>query len=160
MAPPSITSSAAWASWAWARTLTASTRSQSSVVVPLKALAARPQDAFDQKSSDDVMKSLFNSTATDSSHVTIKAPDIAENGAVVPITVRTDLANAESVSIIVPNNPNPLAASFTLTPESGGLVSTRIKMGKTSDVTAVVKAGGKLYSAKKEVKVTIGGCGG
>lgn len=130
------------------------------LVVPLKALAARPQGAFDQKSSDDVMKALFESTATESSHVTIKAPDIAENGAVVPITVRTDLPNAESVSIIVPNNPNPLAASFSLTPESGGLVSTRIKMGKTSDVTAVVKAGGKLYSAKKEVKVTIGGCGG
>jgi len=107
-----------------------------------------------------VMKTLFNETATDSSHVSIKAPDIAENGAVVPITVKTDIAGAESVSIIVLNNPNPLVASFDLTPSSGGLVSTRIKMGKTSDVTAVVKAGGKLYSATKEVKVTIGGCGG
>jgi sulfur-oxidizing protein SoxY len=66
----------------------------------------------------------------------------------------------ESISIIVPNNPNPLAATFKLTPSSGGLVSTRIKMGKTSEVHAVVMAGGKLYSASKEVKVTIGGCGG
>ena len=130
------------------------------LVVPLKAFAARPKAAFGAEKYDDVMNTLFNSTTTDSSHVSIKAPDIAENGAVVPITVKTDLANAESVSIIVPNNPNPLAASFELTPSSGGLVSTRIKMAKTSDVHAVVKAGGKLYSASKEVKVTIGGCGG
>ena len=130
------------------------------LVAPLKALAARPEGAFGEGSANDVMKALFDSTETDSSHVVIKAPDIAENGAVVPITITTDLANAESVSIIVPNNPNPLAASFSLTPNSGGLVSTRIKMAKTSDVTAVVKAGGKLYSATKEVKVTIGGCGG
>ena len=130
------------------------------LMVPLKVFAARPTEAFDANKYDDVMNTLYNSTTTDSSHVSIKAPDIAENGAVVPITVRTDLANAESVSIIVPNNPNPLAASFDLTPSSGGLVSTRIKMGKTSEVQAVVKAGGKLYSASKEVKVTIGGCGG
>ena len=130
------------------------------LVVPLKVFAARPKEAFGAEKYDDVMNTLYNSTTTDSSHVSIKAPDIAENGAVVPITVRTDLANAESVSIIVPNNPNPLAASFELTPSSGGLVSTRIKMGKTSEVHAVVKAGGKLYSATKEVKVTIGGCGG
>ncbi len=130
------------------------------LVVPLKVFAARPKAAFGAEKYDDVMNTLYSSTTTDSSHVSIKAPDIAENGAVVPITVKTDLANAESVSIIVPNNPNPLAASFELTPSSGGLVSTRIKMAKTSDVHAVVKAGGKLYSASKEVKVTIGGCGG
>ena len=130
------------------------------LVAPLKVFAARPKDAFGADNHDDVMNSLYNSTSTDSSHVTIKAPDIAENGAVVPITVTTDLPNAESVSIIVANNPNPLAASFALTASSGGLVSTRIKMGKTSDVQAVVMAGGKLYSATKEVKVTIGGCGG
>ena len=130
------------------------------LVAPLKVFAARPMNAFGAESHDDVMKALYNSTSTDSSHVTIKAPDIAENGAVVPITVTTDLPNAESVSIIVLNNPNPLAASFALTAASGGLVSTRIKMGKTSEVQAVVMAGGKLYSATKEVKVTIGGCGG
>ena len=130
------------------------------LVVPLKVFAARPKEAFGAEKYDDVMNALFSSTNTDSSHVSIKAPDIAENGAVVPITVRTDLANAESISIIVPNNPNPLAASFKLTSSSGGLVSTRIKMGKTSEVQAVVMAGGKLYSASKEVKVTIGGCGG
>ncbi len=130
------------------------------LVVPLKVFAARPQEAFGADKYDDVMNSLFNSTKTDRSHVTIKAPDIAENGAVVPITVKADLAGVESVSIIVPNNPNPLAASFELTPSSGGMVSTRIKMAETSDVHAVVKAGGKLYSASKEVKVTIGGCGG
>ena len=130
------------------------------LVMPLKVFAARPGGAFDAEKPDDVMNSLYNSTSTDSSRVTIKAPDIAENGAVVPITVKTDLPNAESVSIIVAKNPNPLAATFALTSSSGGLVSTRIKMGKTSDVKAVVMAGGKLYSANKEVKVTIGGCGG
>ncbi len=130
------------------------------LAVPLKVFAARPREAFGADKYDDVMNSLFNSTKTNRSHVTIKAPDIAENGAVVPITVKTDLAGVESVSIIVPNNPNPLAASFELTPSSGGMVSTRIKMAETSDVHAVVKAGGKLYSASKEVKVTIGGCGG
>lgn len=130
------------------------------LVAPLKVFAARPKEAFGAEKFDDVMNTLYNSTATDSSHVSIKAPDIAENGAVVPITVKTDLADVESISIIVPNNPNPLAASFKLTSRSGGLVSTRIKMGKTSEVLAVVKAGGKLYSASKEVKVTIGGCGG
>ena len=71
-----------------------------------------------------------------------------------------DIANAESVSIIAEHNPAPLAASFDLSENSGGLVSTRIKMGKTSPVHAVVKAGGELYRVSREVKVTIGGCGG
>ena len=96
----------------------------------------------------------------DSADITIKAPDIAENGAVVPITVKYNLPNAESVAIVVDKNPNPLAAAFALTPNSGGLVSTRIKMLKTSMVHAVIKTDGKLLKASKEVKVTIGGCGG
>jgi len=92
--------------------------------------------------------------------VKIKAPDIAENGAVVPITVSSTLPDIESISIIAAKNPSPLAASFQLSSMSEGYVSTRIKMGKTSNVIAVVKSGGKLYSATQEVKVTIGGCGG
>ena len=131
------------------------------VLVPFRAFAARPKPAFESESVDDALTNLYGSSAvTDSDQIQIKAPDIAENGAVVPITVRFKLENAESVSIIAEKNPSPLAASFQLSPSSGGLVSTRIKMGETSPVHAIVKAGDTLYRASKEVKVTIGGCGG
>lgn len=131
------------------------------LVLPLRAFAARPRSAFESDSMDEALTRLFGSTAvTDSDQVRIKAPDIAENGAVVPITVRFDVANAESVSVITENNPSPLAASFQLTESSGGLVSTRIKMGETSPVHAIVKAGDTLYRASTEVTVTVGGCGG
>ena len=98
--------------------------------------------------------------STSSDLVKLKAPAIAENGAVVPITVSTDLPDVTNISVLVNENPNPLAASFDLTPVSVPNVSTRLKMGKTTMVTALVMAGGKLYSVEKEVKVTIGGCGG
>jgi sulfur-oxidizing protein SoxY len=92
--------------------------------------------------------------------INIKAPDIAENGAVVPITISTDMEGIESIALIAEKNPVPLVASFDLGTGAQGFVATRIKMGKTGDVVAVVKSGGKLYSARKGVKVTIGGCGG
>ena len=131
------------------------------LLLPLRALAARPKSAFESASKDDALTELYGTSATtETDKIRIKAPDIAENGAVVPITVKFDIANAESVSIIAEHNPAPLAASFELSDSSGGLVSTRIKMGKTSPVHAVVKAGDTLYRASKEVKVTIGGCGG
>ena len=95
-----------------------------------------------------------------SDKISIRAPDIAENGAVVPIQVTSDIANIESINIIAEKNAAPLTASFVLGPGAEGFVSTRIKMGKTSRVIAVVKADGKLHSIDKEVKVTIGGCGG
>jgi sulfur-oxidizing protein SoxY len=126
-----------------------------------RALLAWPAKAFEAKSSSDAMDALFGSTdATESSAVVLGAPDIAENGAVVPISVSSTLDKVESISIIVDKNPSPLAASFDLGPGAVADVSTRLKMGKTSNVIAVVKADGKLYSAQKEVKVTIGGCGG
>jgi sulfur-oxidizing protein SoxY len=88
-------------------------------------------------------------------------PEIAENGAVVPVGVATTLAGASTISIAVSNNSTPLAASFTLSEATIPNVSTRIKMAKTAEVVAVVKtADGSTYVAKKEVKVTIGGCGG
>ena len=131
------------------------------VLLPLRAFAARPKAAFDSTTRDDALTQLYGTSETvETDRIRIKAPDIAENGAVVPITVKFDIANAESVSIIAENNPAPLAASFELSEHSGGLVSTRIKMGKTSPVHAVIKAGDKVYRATKEVKVTIGGCGG
>src|SRR5690606_5795668 len=92
--------------------------------------------------------------------IQIRAPDIAENGNVVPITVETNIANIESISILTEQNASPLTASFVLGAGADGFVATRMKMGKTSDVIAVVKADGKLHSTRKEVKVTIGGCGG
>jgi len=92
--------------------------------------------------------------------IKIKAPDIAENGAVVPITVSTGMAGVESISVLASGNGTPLVASFTLGSGAEAYASTRIKMAKTSDVVALVKANGKLFSNKKQVKVTIGGCGG
>jgi sulfur-oxidizing protein SoxY len=126
-----------------------------------RTLLAWPKSAFESDSTDGVMKALYGATsATPSDAVVLTAPDIAENGAVVPITVSTTLDGAESIGIIVTENPSPLVASFDLTTDAVAEVSTRIKMGKTSDVVAVVKANGQLYSASKNVKVTIGGCGG
>jgi sulfur-oxidizing protein SoxY len=128
---------------------------------PRAVLAAWPTDAFKAKSVDESLSSLYGSSdAAASDKVSLKAPDIAENGAVVPITVESDIANAESVSLYVSANPLPLTSSYALGSGTEGYIATRIKMGKTSNVVAVVKAGGKLYSATKEVKVTIGGCGG
>ena len=128
---------------------------------PLAAMAQWPKTAFESKSVDDAIKALLgDADAAPSDKITLKAPDIAENGAVVPIGVSTDIENVESISILVANNPSPLAASFDISPDAMADVSTRIKMGKTSDVIAVVKADGKAYSVSKEVKVTIGGCGG
>ncbi|MBF2761195.1 MAG: thiosulfate oxidation carrier protein SoxY [Ectothiorhodospiraceae bacterium AqS1] len=131
------------------------------LLAPLRAFGSRPESAFDSESTDDALEKLFGSAdLTETDRIKIKAPEIAENGAVVPITVNFDIENAESVSIIAENNPAPLAASFDLTPNSAGLVSTRIKMGKTSPIHAVIKAGDTIYHASREVKVTIGGCGG
>jgi sulfur-oxidizing protein SoxY len=131
------------------------------LLTPRMVLAAWPKSAFEAKTVDDAVNGLYgSSTLSGSDKIKIKAPDIAENGAVVPISITTDIAGAESISMIVEKNATPLAASFVLGTGAEGYVSTRIKMGKTSSVLAVVKAGDKLHSASKEVKVTIGGCGG
>ncbi len=131
------------------------------LLTPRAVLAAWPKNAFEAKNVGDALSALYGSSnAADSGEIKIKAPDIAENGAVVPITVDTALGNVESISVIAEKNPVPLVASYDMGPSAEGYVSMRIKMGKTSDVVAVVKSGGKLYRAAKEVKVTIGGCGG
>lgn len=128
---------------------------------PRQALAAWPKGAFEAKKIEEAIASLLGGEATEASAaIAIKAPDIAENGAVVPITVSTTLKGVESISLLVAENAAPLAASFRLAASADPTASTRLKMGKTSDVVAVVKAEGKLYSARKGVKVTIGGCGG
>lgn len=128
---------------------------------PRQVLAAWPKGAFEAKNISDAMNGMFGTDlAPASDAIKLDAPDIAENGAVVPVKVTTDMANVESITIIAENNQTPLIASFNLAANTQGYISTRIKMGKTSNVIAVVKAGGKVYSARKEVKVTIGGCGG
>ena len=123
--------------------------------------AAWPADAFKSEAAAAAMNSLFGTdAATPSDQITLGVPTIAENGAVVPIEVSTTLANVQSISIVVPNNPRPLAANFVLSAGVVPEISSRIKMGKTSDVIAVVKTDAGLFSTSQEVKVTIGGCGG
>lgn len=130
------------------------------LLTPRMVLAAWPESAFAAKNIDDAMNGLYNSSsAKDSGDIKIKAPDIAENGAVVPITISTGL-QASSIAVLIEKNPSPLACSYELGGNTAGFVSCRVKMGKTSDLIAVVKAGGKLYRAKRKIKVTIGGCGG
>lgn len=128
---------------------------------PRQVLAAWPKAAFEAKNVNEAMTGIFDTDlAPASDAIKVEAPDIAENGAVVPVTIQTSLPNVESISIMAEKNQTPLIASFNMTPRTGNYVSTRIKMGQTSNVIAVVKADGKVYSARKEVKVTIGGCGG
>jgi sulfur-oxidizing protein SoxY len=131
------------------------------LITPRLVLAAWPKAAFEANNIDGAVNSLFGSTAlTGSDKIKIKAPDIAENGAVVPISIETNIEGVESISIIAEKNASPLTSSFVLGKGTEAFIATRIKMAKTSSVIAVVKAGGKLYSTGKEVKVTIGGCGG
>ena len=132
------------------------------LLAPRTVLAAGwPASAFSAKGVDASLTELYGSgNPASAKDIKIKAPDIAENGAVVPVTISSTIANAESISIFVAKNPSPLTSSYALGSGTEAYIGTRIKMGKTSDVVAVIKAGGKLYSAKKEVKVTIGGCGG
>lgn len=132
------------------------------LLTPQALLAAWPEKAFKATTVDDAITALAGSSGgiTPSEEITIKAPEIAENGAVVPVTVSTTLKDVESITIIAEKNKQPLIATFELAAGAVPFASTRIKMGKTSNVLALVKAGGKLYSARQEVKVTIGGCGG
>jgi sulfur-oxidizing protein SoxY len=119
-----------------------------------------PEDAFKQKSDADAIKALYGKTAEPSDKVKLDAPEIAENGGVVPITVSSSLADVTSISILVAENPNALAASYKIPAGTLPSVANRLKMAKTTNVIAIVEAGGKLYSTTKEVKVTVGGCGG
>ncbi len=131
------------------------------LLTPGAVMAAWPTEAFGAKKVEDALASLMGGSATTpSDKIKIKAPDIAENGAVVPITIDADLNGVESIALIASANGTPLVASFNLGEGAQAFVSSRIKMGKTGDVVAVCKAGGKMFSARKGVKVTIGGCGG
>ena len=119
-----------------------------------------PEEAFKQKNEADAIKLLYGKTAEASDKVKMDAPEIAENGSVVPVSVSTTLADVTSISFLVSENPNALVASYRIPAGTVPSVANRIKMAKTSNVIVIVEAGGKLYSATKEVKVTVGGCGG
>ncbi|GLW60120.1 thiosulfate oxidation carrier protein SoxY [Hydrogenophilus thermoluteolus] len=128
---------------------------------PRTAHAARQmENAFQAKKLDEALQALGAANATESGDVVLTAPDIAENGAVVPMEIESKLPNTEAIALFIEKNPNPLSAVFHFTSDALPRVKTRVKMGQSSDVVAVVKAGGKYYMTKKEVKVTLGGCGG
>ena len=131
---------------------------------PLTAFAAAndkyPEDAFKQKDNKEAIRLLYGRTAEPSDKIKLDAPEIAENGAVVPISVSTSLADVTSIAFVVPENPNVLAAYYKIPQGTLPNVANRLKMAKTSNVTVIVEAGGKLFSATREVKVTVGGCGG
>ncbi len=117
--------------------------------------------AFDTKSLDETAKALGGGAPTQSKDITFfQTPDIAENGAVVPIGVTSAIPKTESIAILVEKNPNALAAVFDIPAGTDPSISTRVKMGQSSNIYALVKADGKFYVASKEVKVTLGGCGG
>ncbi len=128
---------------------------------PQYAHAAYNKNAFEAKTLAEVLKALGAGAPVESKDVTIGGPDIAENGAVVPLTASTTLAGAKHILILVEKNPAALVAMFHATDSVEANFATRAKMGQSSDVYAVaVMADGKALYAKKEVKVTLGGCGG
>ena len=117
--------------------------------------------AFDTKTMDETMKALGGGAPAQSKDIAfVSTPDIAENGAVVPVGIASTIPKTESIAILVEKNPTMLVASFDIPAGTDPALSTRIKMGQTSNVYALVKADGKYYVASKEIKVTLGGCGG
>src|SRR6187402_3362521 len=130
------------------------------LLTPSRARAADwNKPGFEAKTPADAIKNLGAANLIESKDIVIRAPDIAENGAVVPVEVTSRIPNTQSISIVAEKNPFPLAATFDIANGAEGFASVRIKVGQTSDIRAIVKADGKFYTAAKEVKVTVGGCG-
>jgi len=127
---------------------------------PFAALAAWSKDAFGAKSAADALKSLGAAGAQPSKDIVIEAPQIAENGAVVPVEITSNLPGTTALIVLVEKNPFPLAGRFDFKDGALPFVKLNVKMGETSDVRVVAQAGGRYYTATKEIKVTIGGCGG
>ncbi len=130
------------------------------IIRPGMAFADWNKAAFEAKSMADTLKAMGAGSPAESKDVQVTGPDIAENGAVVPVGVSSTLPNVTMVAILIEKNPNALAASFTLPEGTLANVQTRVKMGQTSNVYALVKSDGKFFMATKEIKVTLGGCGG
>ena len=123
--------------------------------------AAWPEKIFNETGMNASLKAMFGTDVTTTTDlISLKVPEIAENGAVVPVSIKTTLQNVESISIVVEKNPRPMAATFEILPGTLADISSRIKMAETSDVMAVIKTSDGIYSTARQVKVTIGGCGG
>jgi sulfur-oxidizing protein SoxY len=128
---------------------------------PMSVLATWNKEAFKTSNLQTAIKSALGSDLSEAStKITIKAPDIAENGTIVPVTVSSSLEEVSAITIFSEKNNAPLVAQFELDKDCDAFIATRIKMNMTSNVIAIVTAKGKNYSTRKEVKVTIGGCGG
>ncbi len=117
-------------------------------------------DAFKAKSIADALKALGAASPADSKEVTIISPDIAENGAVVPVGIKSNLPKTDFMALLIEKNPFALTGAYDILPGAEAEVNMRVKMGQSSDVYAIVRADGKYYMTKKEIKVTLGGCGG
>ena len=127
---------------------------------PLRALAEWNKGAFEAKTAADGMKALGVAGAQESADIVIRAPDIAENGAVVPIDITSNIAGTTAISVFIEKNPFPYTGTFDFSQGAVPFVHLRAKIGESTPVRVVAAAGGKYYTAAKEVKVTIGGCGG
>ena len=127
---------------------------------PLAALAAWNEQAFGAKSAADALKNLGAPSPAASKDIVIEAPQIAENGAVVPIEISSNIPGTTSIAVLIEKNPFPLAGRFEFKDGALPFVKLNVKMGETSDVRVLAMAGGKPYAATREIKVTIGGCGG
>lgn len=130
------------------------------LLTPLAALAAWNKEAFGAKTAAEALKGIGFAGATPSADVVMEAPEIAENGAVVPIEITSNVPGTRSIAVLVDKNPFPLVAKFDFMEGALPFVKVNVKMGETSDVRAIAEANGQHYSATKNIKVTIGGCGG
>lgn len=128
---------------------------------PLRVFSDWNVAAFSAATETEALKELFPELkhVMPSDMITIEVHDLVENGAIVPVKIKTNLPEVSSITIVVEKNPNPLIANFNMTPECAGFVATRIKVGESSMIGAVVKSQEKFFSAKKMVEVTEGGCG-
>jgi sulfur-oxidizing protein SoxY len=127
---------------------------------PLTVLAAWNEQAFGAKTAADALKNIGAAAAAPSKDILIEAPQIAENGAVVPIEISSSIPGTTSIAVVIEKNPFPLAGKFDFKEGALPFVKLNVKMGETSDVRVVAIAGGRQYVATREIKVTIGGCGG
>ena len=127
---------------------------------PIRVLAAWPADAFTSRNHETALKAITGTSALPPGDIEISAPEIAENGAMVSVTIESGMPDVSEIALLVVKNGQPLAATFLMGASAQPMVSIRVKMAETSDVVAAVKSGGAWYGASREVKVTLGGCGG
>ena len=130
------------------------------LAAPLRALAAWNKEGFGAKTAADALKAINAGGAAPSTALRIEAPEIAENGAVVPIEIESAIPGTTALSVVIDKNPFPLIGQFQFLEGALPFVKVNVKMGETSEVRVIAQAGGKSYVATKEIKVTIGGCGG